>query len=49
VRPALVQAAGGYLRNVIREPKITCGVCAAALQLAVLPQEPWLHVAVTTP
>jgi hypothetical protein len=29
VRPALVQAAGGYLRNVIRQPKITCRVCAA--------------------
>jgi hypothetical protein len=29
VRPALVQAAGAYLRNVIREPKITCRVCAA--------------------
>jgi hypothetical protein len=26
---ALVQAAGGYLRNVIREPQITCRVCAA--------------------
>ena len=29
VRRALVEAAGGYLRNVIREPKITCRVCAA--------------------
>jgi hypothetical protein len=29
VHNALVQAAGGYLRNVIREPKITCQVCAA--------------------
>jgi len=28
-RRALVEAAGGYLRNVIREPKITCRVCAA--------------------
>src|ERR1700739_1870288 len=31
VRRALVQAAGGYLRNLIREPKITCRVCAAAV------------------
>ena len=26
---ALVRAAGGYLRNVVRQPKITCRVCAA--------------------
>jgi hypothetical protein len=29
VRDALLRAAGGYLRNVIRQPKITCRVCAA--------------------
>lgn len=29
VRNALVRATGGYLRNVIRHPKITCRVCAA--------------------
>jgi len=29
VHTALVRAAGGYLRNVIRQPKITCRVCAA--------------------
>ena len=29
VRDALVRAAGGYLRNVIRQPQITCRVCAA--------------------
>ena len=29
VRDALVRAAGGCLRNVIREPQITCRVCAA--------------------
>jgi hypothetical protein len=29
VRDALVRAAGGFLRNVIRQPKITCRVCAA--------------------
>lgn len=29
VRRALVAAAGGYLRNVLREPRVTCRVCAA--------------------
>jgi len=29
LRPALMQAADGYLRNAIREPGITCRVCAA--------------------
>jgi hypothetical protein len=29
VRLALIRAAGGYLRNVIRRPKVTCRVCAA--------------------
>jgi hypothetical protein len=29
VRDALVRAAGGCLRNVIRQPQITCRVCAA--------------------
>ena len=29
VHNALVQAVGGYLRNVIRQPEITCRVCAA--------------------
>jgi hypothetical protein len=28
-RDALVRAAGGYLHNVIRQPRITCRVCAA--------------------
>jgi hypothetical protein len=29
VRDALTAAAGGHLRNVIRDPKLTCRVCAA--------------------
>jgi hypothetical protein len=29
VRDALVRNAGGFLRNMIRQPKITCRVCAA--------------------
>ena len=28
MRRALIQAAGGYLRNVVREPEVTCRVCA---------------------
>jgi hypothetical protein len=28
VRAALIAAAGGYLRNVIREPNVTCRICA---------------------
>jgi hypothetical protein len=31
MRRSLLHAAGGYLRNVIREPKITCRVCAGAV------------------
>ena len=29
MRDTLVRAAGGYLRNVIRQPQISCRVCAA--------------------
>jgi hypothetical protein len=29
VRGALIRSAGGYLRNAIREPGVTCRVCAA--------------------
>jgi hypothetical protein len=32
VRRELIEAAGGYLRNVIREPDVTCRVCAAPVQ-----------------
>jgi hypothetical protein len=32
VRSELLRAAGGYLRNVIRQPKITCRVCAAPVR-----------------
>ena len=28
VRGALIAAAGGYLRNVVREPDVTCRICA---------------------
>ena len=32
MRDTLVRAAGGYLRNVIRQPRITCRVCAAPVR-----------------
>ncbi len=34
IRDRLVAEVGGYLRNVVREPRVTCVVCATPIKPA---------------